>query len=485
MLRRPRVSASLVLAASLLASCDSSTSHEDPTLEPLALTDGHWHAEGQRILDSAGREVILRGFNTGGRSKMPPYLPFDYADGQDVAALADAFFAKVEALGANAVRLSFEWEALEPTQGTYDATYLARYRAMLDAAAAHHIGVLVDNHQDGYASPFCGNGFPRWTLGSIPYGAPHYDCGFPNWSFPAQDPTSVVSQAYDRFNANQGGIKDAMKAALTHLVGAVKDHPAFGAVDLLNEPGAGTTPTATFDTVTLPALYTGLAAAVRAADPNAMVFGHHRIGDGIRRLSDVVLPSIPNYGYSPHYYEPLLFLGVPTYDLEQVRGDFATALKPADDRGVPAFLGETGVPNGNDGRGDYFDDLLDFQDEGLRSCFVWEASQSADLWNSEDFSAIDPFGNETPGSDALVRAYPRAVAGHIERISYERTTHHFELEVSAARAEVSEIELPHRWYGDHPNVRTTGSARYRYFPERHLLVVHADVGSSYSVVVEP
>jgi endoglycosylceramidase len=36
---------------------------------------------------------------------------------------------------------------------------------MIDAAwAARTSRVIVDFHQDVYASPFCGDGFPLWTL---------------------------------------------------------------------------------------------------------------------------------------------------------------------------------------------------------------------------------------------------------------------------------------------------------------------------------
>ena len=37
-------------------------------------------ASGTALIDAAGRQVLLRGVNAGGRSKLPPFLPFPFAE---------------------------------------------------------------------------------------------------------------------------------------------------------------------------------------------------------------------------------------------------------------------------------------------------------------------------------------------------------------------------------------------------------------------
>src|SRR3954453_1861637 len=45
---------------------------------PSAAPDWRLHADGTVLRDSLNRVVLLRGINTGGRSKVAPYLPFDF-----------------------------------------------------------------------------------------------------------------------------------------------------------------------------------------------------------------------------------------------------------------------------------------------------------------------------------------------------------------------------------------------------------------------
>lgn len=148
---------SLLLLALLATSCGT---NESDIVAPV-LASRRLVADGTRLRDEAGREVILRGFGVGSRAKMPGYLPFEVPPGSDVAAEADVYFGRIEALGANVVRLVFSWEAYESTHGVRDASYLAQYRTLLDAAHAHGIGVIVEFHQDVFSSAYCGDGFPE------------------------------------------------------------------------------------------------------------------------------------------------------------------------------------------------------------------------------------------------------------------------------------------------------------------------------------
>jgi len=119
------------------------------------------------LRDALARDVVMRGVNAGGRSKFSPFMPFHVDPEADLATVrtaADAHFARMRPWGLDAVRLTFSWEALEPSKGQIDERYLDRYEAVVDAAWAAGVRVIVDMHQDIYASPLCGDGFPPWTL---------------------------------------------------------------------------------------------------------------------------------------------------------------------------------------------------------------------------------------------------------------------------------------------------------------------------------
>lgn len=484
----PRLARSFSLAATLVAvtSC-SETSSIDPTLEPAALSSRRWHASGTRILDELGRETVLRGFNASGRSKMAPFHPFDVAPGETFEQAADAYFGRIEALGANTVRLIFGWEALESVRGTYDTAYVADYRRLLDAAHAHRLSVFVDFHQDVFASPFCGDGFPLWALGDIPHGPPRYDCGFPGWSDSGFVTTSPTSQAFDRFWSNEDGLQDDFEAMWRYFAAAVADHPAVGGFDMFNEPAAGSTPLATFDTTVLPAFHARIGAAIREAAGDVMVFGCTRLGDSLGEptMLGAPTPALSGHGFSPHYYHGLTTIGFGDLLTEDIRQDLENTLAPSQAWNVPVILGEFGAPNSSPIKAEYLDLIFDVLDEQVAHGMMWEAGVSEVEWNGEDFSVFDTSGNERPWAASVVRAYPRAVSGHIVRFAWDAETKHFELDVEDAGDEVTEIEAPTRHLGSRPRIRVTGGARYRFVPTRNLLLVRAAPGSTYSVSIDP
>src|SRR4051794_25532343 len=132
---------SLVLAT-IVAVLSPAVAHATPLH-----VDGHW------IRDADGGVVILRGVNTAGNAKLPPFRP-----------LADPrVFDPLAGWGRTVARLLFTGEAYEPAAGVYDESYLDYFAGVVDAAGAHGLRVIVDFHQDAY-SRFsvngCGEGFP-------------------------------------------------------------------------------------------------------------------------------------------------------------------------------------------------------------------------------------------------------------------------------------------------------------------------------------
>jgi hypothetical protein len=132
-----------------------------------------------RILDEAGRTLILRGVNLGGGSKNPIGPPgwglsAESLQNPPEASFigrpfpleeADAHFGRLAGAGFSFLRLVITWEALEHQgPGLYDEAYIAWLRKILLTAEKWGISVCIDPHQDVWSRWTGGDGAPAWTL---------------------------------------------------------------------------------------------------------------------------------------------------------------------------------------------------------------------------------------------------------------------------------------------------------------------------------
>ena len=108
------------------------------------------HAEpdverGGRIMDSKGREVLLRGVNVNSLGQywqgtdVPPTLPFDRRDP-----------ARIAQMGWNVVRLIVSWSRVEPRPGVYNEAYLDRVCRWIDRLEENGVYTIIDFHQDAW-----------------------------------------------------------------------------------------------------------------------------------------------------------------------------------------------------------------------------------------------------------------------------------------------------------------------------------------------
>lgn len=418
-------------------------------IEAVPLTSARLKVDaGGRLRDEHGRDVLLRGVNTGGRSKWAPFVPFPIAADAAlpaVQAAAEAFFARLPAWGVGAVRLPFSWEALEPTPGSYDAGYLDRYEAMIDAAWARGIRVIVDFHQDVYASPFCGDGFPLWTLPGDP-GPPRRDC--PDWGLKYLLDDEVRA-AFDRFWADEGAIQAAFFAMWAAMIERVGDHPGVVALEILNEPGWGTAPDiGAWKQEVLNPFHAAAVAELRAAagDELLIVFDNPGLDAvGLQKVTHV-RPAGEGLVYGPHLYDPGLINSQPATGmmpevLIDEYADFAAAEK------IGVLVGEFGIGDGAEGGPEWLGRALDHMDARRVSGTLWECSQSEELWNEEDLSVLAADGSERATLDTFVRPYLRALAGEASEFSWDGAE-------AIARwtgdGGVSEVALPPRRFPDGP-----------------------------------
>ena len=432
-------------------------------------------------MDELGRKVILRGLNVGGRSKMPPFLPFEIASSAEVSGRAEQLMAALKKLGANGIRLTLSWEALEPQRGWFDAEYIDRYRALLDAAHRADLAVIIDFHQDVFHAAFCGDGFPEWALGDIAHGPPHYDCSGLGWSAPYFNAMSDVNRAFEALWTNRDGLLDAMVAMWARVAREFGKHPAVAAFEVINEPSSGAqTPDVAGATI-LPPLYDRVAAAIEAEVGPAAVLGDEPIAT-LNSVGRLARPTHARFTYGPHFYDIATTLGL-AVDPARIFAEVSAILARAEPWGAPVVIGEFGAPNTVAQKAEFSSAVLDAADARRASAMAWEASLSDVLWNQEDFSVLESDGRERAWGAALDRPVPRAIDGTIIDLGWDAAAKRFTLSVEGEGEKTSEVYLPVRQLGSAPKITVT-SARFRWIAETGVLLVAPQRGASWSVIAE-
>jgi hypothetical protein len=139
------------------------------------------HIEGDRFRDVHGRDVLLRGVNLGGDSKVPwpdggTDRPGDFSDHRSVSfigrpfpiAEADEHFSRLHDWGFNCIRLVVTWEAIEHAgPGIFDTDYLDYISDVARRAGDYGFYVFIDFHQDTWSRMSGGCGAPGWTFEAV------------------------------------------------------------------------------------------------------------------------------------------------------------------------------------------------------------------------------------------------------------------------------------------------------------------------------
>ncbi|MGH7609875.1 MAG: glycoside hydrolase family 5 protein, partial [Candidatus Dormibacteria bacterium] len=180
------------------------------------------HSNGRAIVDSSGREVLLRGMNVTGLLQAKDMKPGPVPTSSD--------FAEMAADGFDSIRLPVSWSLLEPRPGRFSARYLSLIKAVVADAAAHRIYTILDLHNIDWSIYYGGDGAPSWlTAGGLPR------------SFPLGSPWNRhlapgVLASYGIFWADLGGWQADVTGVWSRLAGAFRDDSAVAGFDLWNEP---------------------------------------------------------------------------------------------------------------------------------------------------------------------------------------------------------------------------------------------------------
>ena len=234
----------LTLLSALGCSTTSGDSGPPAPSDPLPALQAVPDAEDVgRIVDSTGREVLLRGVNVNAHVEYWQYdedlftaYPFTAKDADMVAAM-----------GWNMVRLLLSWSRVEPTPGEYDAAYLDEIAESVSMLRERGVYTLIDLHQDAWGPSLVAPP-DEVCVGSEPAGG--WD-GAPEWA--TFDDDQPRCEAFERefvpavraawrafFDDMEGpggvGIRTRYVQMFAHVVSRFANDDSVAGYDVMNEP---------------------------------------------------------------------------------------------------------------------------------------------------------------------------------------------------------------------------------------------------------
>ncbi len=151
----------------------------NPNQQSFSQNYGRIFLDKDRFINQQNIQILLRGVNFSGSSKVPfqpigaTHLPLDYDNYRQVTfvgrpaplAEADEHFRRLRAWGFNFLRWIVTWEAVEHDgPGQYDESYLDYLRQMVQKAGQYGFYIWIDPHQDVWSRFTGGDGAPGWIF---------------------------------------------------------------------------------------------------------------------------------------------------------------------------------------------------------------------------------------------------------------------------------------------------------------------------------
>ncbi|MGK2955338.1 MAG: glycoside hydrolase family 5 protein [Solirubrobacterales bacterium] len=338
---------------------------------------------GGRVIDSTGREVLLRGVNVNSLGQYwkgtdkDSVLPFDRRDP-----------VRISRMGWNVVRLIVSWSRVEPEPGEYNEAYLDRVSRWVDRLEKNGVYTIIDFHQDAWGPTLAARPGESCTPPEQPGfgwdGAPGWatiDEGKPRCFNGAREVNPAVIAAWKNFFADTPaadgvGIQTHYVRMLKHIAKRFAKSKAVAGIDIMNEPGA----LGASANDALGPFYTRAVEAIRAGEKSGRGFRHMVL------FEPSVLWSLLGSGAPPPFeaddqivYSPHLYGGSIGGEGSPSRASFETARAEAKTfGGAPVLTGEWG---GSPGRAtgadeDYFNTHQALQDEFRIGATVWTWKQS-------------------------------------------------------------------------------------------------------------
>ena len=438
----------------LIISCD---------VEKKATEKDYISIEGQKFVDSNGRQVIFNGINFISKNRAEKYMP---PQNQEV-------FENFKKWGFNCIRLGIIWDGLEPEPGKYNEEYLLEIDKRIQWAEDNGIYVFLDMHQDLYGAKFS-DGAPDWA--TLDEGKPHYTGAVWSDSYMI---SPAVQTAFDSFWKNTPaadgvGLQDHYANLWKHIAKRYANNSTVIGYDIMNEPFMGSSANeimprmlgayaqvmvevtgqappsaeelqamwgdeksrlkalelvatkdryskvvdavyelnADFEKNTLQPMYQKMADAIREVDQKHILFFNHSYfaNTGVysalepTKLADGT--TDPLIAYAAHGYDLVVDtkeVDNPSY--ERVEFIFDRIYETGKRMNVPVLIGEWGALHGNSGK------------------MVETAQHLVNLFEGHNFSNTywafyNSIGDHPYFKNAIIRPYPERVAGDLVKYDY-------------------------------------------------------------------
>jgi len=344
---------------------------------------------GTSIVREDGATMILRGANL--PELDPGVSPDEYALYLDAA----------KSMGFNIVRLPVSWAGLEPTRGTFSASYLNAIQEVVTLSRQKGMYLVVDMHL------FQSIGFPPWA------------------NFKTEDQAALGFW-------NNTTLRADLTQAWKTLASQLNDEKAVAGYDLINEPDPGPTPWQNFAPM-LNDFYSKMIAQIRSVDSKHIIFFEPVEGSCI--VGDIAFkPEGVNLVFAPHFY-----VRGPTDYLENVASRLYNLT--ANSWKIPLWIGEFGGVTVGIKDQDSLNnlrltlDLFDRYNLGWAYCGFREE-------NNKGPTPVDSNGESSPLLTAILeRIYPTSYNAH-DLVFFYNSTPRFDLEAISMSEDFITISLP-------------------------------------------
>ncbi|MEV1085126.1 cellulase family glycosylhydrolase [Streptomyces sp. NPDC050211] len=480
--KRARVLLVLVLLCGFLSVAGARPATAASVPDSLWFDESPLTVQNGRFTDGHGREVVLRGYNVSGETKLKENNGLPFASVADAKKSATALRALG---GGNSVRFLLSWAYAEPVRGQVDHAYLAAVTAQIGAFLDAGIRVYPDFHQDLYSrwlfdsdSWYTGDGAPKWAVDLGDY--PDEYCGIcPFWGQNITSNAAVTEATYD-FWHNTYGLQDSFldtaQKAMAYLKQNLTAAQFAGIVgfDPYNEPHAGVydsgqTSRAWEKDVLWP-FYGKFRARMDAAgwqdkpafvEPNLFWNANLDFQKQEGGLLDAGTLG-PRFVFNTHFYDQKAISGIFMWGKAadgQYAGDFGTVRDRASATKTPAIVSEFGHPLAgtvSDKAPTVLKAMYQALDSRVPGASWWtnptgsgpvlsgsqwqwdiyhgrhhelmndnpdKVQTEGDAWNDEDLSAVrlDDYGTAVLRQDTRLvdRVYPSATSGTTVAFTYE------------------------------------------------------------------
>jgi len=349
------------------------------------------HSNGRVILDSQGRQILLRGMNVTGLEQAQDMRPGTIPTDHDLAEMA--------ADGFDVIRLPVNWSRLEPRPGQMAGSYLQLVRAVVDDAAAHGIYTILDLHNIDWSIYYGGDGAPSWAVAG----------GLPR-SFPLGSPWNRhlapgVLASYGIFWADLGGWQQDVTRVWSYLARAFRNDSALAGFDLWNEPHPFPAAPGIFEKKYLLPFEAELITHLAAIAPHQMWITEQTLDFGLPTYVGAL--PYPNQVYSSHVFATLL---EPPW--QQPSPQYAIPLTLLEDQareaGAAPWVGEIGAGLGQSNQAWVAREMNELDRYRLGWAY-WD-------WNEGGSWAFSRIKSRLR---VVARAYPRATPGTLDSLSYD------------------------------------------------------------------